>query len=152
MINFYRRFLPNIAKTLKPLTTALKGSPKLFVLSESMNAAFSAAKQALIRATCLNHPNPSAELSLAVDASDNHVGAKLQQYQNGGWSPLSFYSKQLDSTQSKYSAFDRELLATYLSIHHFRYMLEGRKFHILMDHKPLTQTIRRVSPPRSSRK
>jgi len=41
-----------------------------------------------------------------------HVGAVLQQYQNGGWSPLSFYSKQLDSTQSKYSAFDRELLAT----------------------------------------
>ena len=151
MINFYRRFLPNIAKTLKPLTTALKGSPKLFVWSKSMNAAFSAAKQALIRATRLNHPNPSAELSLAVDASDTHVGAVLQQYQNRVWSPLSFYSKQLDSTQSKYSAFDREMLATYLAIRHFRYMLEGRKFHILTDHKPLTQAIRRVSPPWSAR-
>ena len=116
-----------------------------------MNAAFSAAKPALIRATRLNHPNPSAELSLAVDASDTHVGAVLQQYQNRVWSPLSFYSKQLDSTQSKYSAFDREMLATYLAIRHFRYMLEGRKFHILTDHKPLTQAIRRVSPPWSAR-
>ena len=102
MINFYRRFLPNIAKTLRPLTSALKGSPKLFKWSQPMSEAFSAAKQALVSSTALIHPNPSAQLSLAVDASDTHVGAVLQQFHNGGWAPLSFFSKQLDSAQSKY--------------------------------------------------
>jgi hypothetical protein len=28
MVNFYRRFLPGIARTLQPLTNALKGAPK----------------------------------------------------------------------------------------------------------------------------
>ena len=103
MINFYLRFLPNIAQPLKPLTSALKGSPKLFRWSKSMSKAFNAAKQALVFATVLINPNPSARISLAVDASDTHVGAVLQQFHNGGWAPLSFFSRQLDSAQSKYS-------------------------------------------------
>ena len=37
----------------------------------------------------------------------------------------------------KYSAFDRELLAVFLSIRHFRHMLEGRPFAVWTDHKPL---------------
>ena len=61
--------------------------------------------------------------------------------------PLSFFSKKLDAAQLKYSAFHRELLAAYLSLRHFRYMLDGRKFHILSDHKPLTQALHRVSDP-----
>ena len=94
MINFYCRFLPNIAQTLKPLTSALKGSPKLFRWSKPMSEAFSAAKQALVSATVLIHPNPSAWISFAVDASDTHVGPVLQQFHNGGWAPLSFSSRR----------------------------------------------------------
>jgi hypothetical protein len=63
----------------------------------------------------------------------------------GGPSPSSF--KKLDAAQLKYSDFDRELLAAYLSLRHFRYMLDGRKFQILSDHKPLTQALHRVSDP-----
>ena len=38
-------------------------------------------------------------------------------------------------------SFDRELLAIYLSIKHFRYFLEGRQFTIYTDHMPLTTAI-----------
>ena len=31
------------------------------------------------------------------------------------WQPLGFFSRKLDSTQVKYSAFDRELLAEFTS-------------------------------------
>ena len=34
--------------------------------------------------------------------------------------------------------FDRELLAIYLAIKRFCYFIEGRQFHVLTDHKPLT--------------
>ena len=36
------------------------------------------------------------------------------------------------------STFDRELLAIYLAIKHFRHFVEGREFYIATDHKPLT--------------
>ncbi len=87
-VNFYRRFLPAAARTLKPLTDLLVGGPK------------------------------------------------------GTWQPLGFFSRKLDSTQVKYSAFDRELLACFQAICHFPFMLEGRRFTLYTDHKPLTTAVR----------
>jgi hypothetical protein len=75
----------------------------------------------------------------------------LQQFQKGGWSPLAFFSKKLSPTQEKYSTFDRELLAAHSAIRHFRFLLEGRHFRLLTDHKPLVAAMLRVSPPWSAR-
>ena len=50
---------------------------------------------------------------------------------------IAFFSKKLSPAEQHYSAFDRELLAVYLSIKHFRYLLEGRQFYVMTDHKPL---------------
>jgi transposase InsO family protein len=51
----------------------------------------------------------------------------------------------------KYSTFDRELLAVFLAIRYFRFMLEGRHFTIYTDHKPLVGALHRVSEPWSAR-
>ena len=83
--------------------------------------------------------DPSCQLSLTTDASDTAIGAVLSQGQNQD--PLAFYSKKLSSAEKKYSAFDRELLALYLSVKHFRATLEGRSFTIFTDHKPLCGAI-----------
>ena len=72
-----------------------------------------------------------------TDASDFAVGAVLQQFIGNAWQPISYFSKKLSPTETRYSTFDRELPAIYLSIKHFRYFVEGRKFHIITDHKPL---------------
>jgi hypothetical protein len=109
LINFYRRFLPAVARTLKPLTDLLKGSPKVLLWSPAADAAFVAAKAALVAAVLLCHPAPNATLSLSVDASDSHVGGVLQQKCGRGWQPLAFYSKKLSPAEVKYSTFDREL-------------------------------------------
>jgi len=45
-------------------------------------------------------------------------------------------SFQGSSRLSKQIAYDTELLAIYEAIKHFRYMLEGRNFHVITDHKP----------------
>ena len=62
---------------------------------------------------------------------------------------IAFFSKKLHPAETRYSAFDRELLAVYLAIKHFRYFLEGRQFHVLTDHKPLTYTLQ-ARPDRHS--
>ncbi len=155
-VNFYRRFLPGAAKFLKPLTDNLKGSPKptaLIQWSPEMVEAFKTAKTAVATATYLVHPSPGAEICLMVDASADHVGAALQQGSSpsAGWQPLGFFSKKLDAAQMKYAAFDRELWACVAGIRHFRFLLEGRRFSVLTDHKPLTYALGRTSEPWTAR-
>ncbi len=156
MVKFYRRFLPSIARTLRPLTDGLRGGRKgadKLEWSTAMDAAFAGAKQALLSATHLAHPTVGAELSVVVDASVTHVGACLQQQLPGrrDWQPLGYFSKKLEAAQQKYSAFDRELFACYAGIGHFRYMLDGRRFAIFTDHKLLTYALARVSDPWTAR-
>ncbi len=127
LVNFYRRFLPSVAKTLKPLTDLLQGSPNWLEWTQQADAAFAPAKTALIAAVPLSHPAPGATLALAVDASDTHVGAALQQLENRAWRPLAFFSRKLSPTECRYSTFDRELLAAFSAVRHFRFLLEGRR-------------------------
>jgi hypothetical protein len=143
MVNFYRRFLPGIACTLQPLTDTLKGAPK--TLEWPPAAAFDAAKAALAAKVPLAHPSPNAVLSLATDTSDTHVGNVLQQLTGGRWQPLAFYSKKLSGAGTRYSTFDRELLAAFSVFRHFRFLLEGRQFRLLTDHKQLVTSLFRTT-------
>jgi hypothetical protein len=149
MVNFYRRFLPGIARTLQPLTDALKGAPKTLEWPLAAAATFGAAKAALAAAVPLAHPAPNAVLSLATDASDTHVGGVLQELNGGRWQPLAFYSKKLSWVGTRYSTFDRELLAAFRAVKHFRFLLEGRQFCLPTDHKPLVTSLfsTGVGPP-----
>ena len=54
---------------------------------------------------------------------------------------MAFFSKSLHKAETRYSAFDREILVLYLAIKHFCYFLEGRSFTAYTDHKPLTFAI-----------
>ena len=60
------------------------------------------------------------------DASDNAVGAVLQQFINNQWCPIALFSKKLQPAETKYNTFDCKLLAMYLAIKHFHYFVEGR--------------------------
>lgn len=141
MCNFYRRFMPHAAQhqaSIQALIVGNKKNDKTPVnWTPEAEAAFNQCKQDLINATCLSHPAPQAKLTLTTDASDIAVGAVLQQHINGHLQPLGFYSKRLTEAQKRYSTYDRELLAIFLAIKHFRYMVEGRIFEIHTDHKPL---------------
>jgi len=113
MANFYRRFIPSAAAVLKPLTDVLRGKKQSQLSwSEDMGRAFVKAKKRLVEAVELAHPDPRALLVLAVNASNTHVGGVLQQSDSrGALRPLGFFSRKLDATQTRYSTFDRELLA-----------------------------------------
>jgi hypothetical protein len=72
-----------------------------------------------VAAVPLQHPALNAELSLATDASDTHIGGVMQQKSGDHWRPLGFFSCKLADTESHYSTFYRELLATHAAIKHF---------------------------------
>lgn len=52
-----------------------------------------------------------------------------------------FFSQNFKPGETPYSTFGRELLSVYKTIRHFRYVIEGRKFHVMTDHKPLMCTL-----------
>ena len=119
--------------------------------TESAEQSFLEIKKALAESTLLVHPTLDGPTVVITDASSTAVGGILQQEIEGEWRPLAYFSKKLQPAETHYSAFDRELLATYLTIRHFRYFLEGRIFSVLTDHKPITYAMKNVSKNRTAR-
>ena len=150
LINFYHRFIPHCSQTLQPLYFLLSSTPARSWTDDLVNS-FHKAKSALAEATLLSHPKPGALTAIMSDASDIAVGAVLQQFIDNQWKPIAYFSHKLNSTEARYSTYDRELLAVYLSIRHFRYFVEGRIFSVYMDHKPLTYSMFTKSDKRSPR-
>ena len=123
---------------LHALFTSSKTKSQILTWNDDALAAFNATKRALANASLLSYPKADAPTCLMTDATDTVVGAVLQQYVNGTWCPISFFSRKMTPAETHYTTFDRELLAVYLAIQHFRHFLEGRYFHVLTNHKPLT--------------
>ena len=138
LINYYHRFLPGIAPKLAPLHSTSAGKGKDITWIPQCAKAFEEAKSALAEATLLHHPQPNAATNITVDASDVAIGAQLEQLHKSTWVPIAFFSRKLTAAESNYIAFDRELLAAYSAVRHFRYFVEARPFTIYTDHKPLT--------------
>jgi RNase H-like domain found in reverse transcriptase len=149
LFNYYRRFVPATASIVRLLTDALQSRIQW---SAAMQAAFEGAKAALSAAALLDHPSSAAELALYCNASASHAGAVLQQRRPGQqWRLLGFFSQKLSLAKSRYRTLDRELLAVYSSLIHFRHLREGLHFTVFSDHKPLAGALERVSEPRSDR-
>ena len=59
--------------------------------------------------------------------------------------PHCFLFKEVKQSETRYSTYDRELLAIYLAIKYFRHFIEGRTFTVYTDHKPLTYSLSSTS-------
>lgn len=140
-INFYRRFLPNATEYQRLLHKMIPGNKKndksKLIWTEECISAFNKCKSEIENTTMLSYPSYNGYLVLQTDASDACVGAVLHQIEDNQARPLGFYSKELTSTQKKYSAYDRELTAIYQAIRHFHHILDGRNFTVYTDQKPL---------------
>lgn len=142
MVNFYGRFIPNLAQHLSPMHKQIaqcrKNKRKFenFEWPPECNEGFVKSKQLLKEATLLVHPMKDAVISITSDASDIALGAVLQQFDSISkiWQPLSFFSRKLSPAETRYNTFDRELLAMYQAVKHFRYFIEGREFILFTDH------------------
>ena len=142
MINFYRRSLPHLAETLLPLNQFTGKSKKRdktpIDWTPESESAFKKCKEKIANTVLLSHSAPDAELRLVTDASQLAMGATFEQCnKQGHWEPLGMFSRKFNKAQQKYSTYDRELLAILGAIKHFRQLLEGSKFHVRTDHKPL---------------
>ena len=152
MVNFYYRYIPRLSQLMSPLSRATSGKKNNKITwTKPMQNAFRDNKAAPCRATHLVYPDSTAPIAHTTDASDVGIGAVLEQHVNNAWQPLAFFSKSFSSAESRYSAFDKELLAIHAAIHHFSAFLEGREFRVFTDHKLLVKALHMATPPQSSR-
>ena len=152
MVNYYRRFIPNCTDTLRPLNALLSpGKPNKRPIdwTTETQKAFATIKSQLSASTLLSYPIPDAVTAIFVDASETGCGVVLQQKHGDAWKPLAFFSQTFSQTQRSYLTFDRELLAIYFAIRHFRYFVDGRQFIVYTDHALFTRS--RHSSPRQLR-
>lgn len=149
MVNFYRKHIPHAVRSQavlsKYLHNAKKNDRTPIVWTPDAETAFCECKSQLENAVTLSYPSTDAKLSLYADASNSCAGAVLQQRVDGVWKPLGYFSKRFSETQQRYSTYDRELLAIYMAVKHFRNLCEGRPLTIYTDHRPLVHAFTKVS-------
>ena len=137
MVNYYHRFVPNLASVMGPLYDVLKGKPKQLRWTEKLQKAFQDTKKCLAQATLLSYPQSKYPLTLTTDASDIAIGGVLEQKLPNGRKPIGFFSRKLTDAERNYCTLDKELLALHRAIRHFHHLLDERIFIARTDHLPL---------------
>ncbi|CAH9143923.1 unnamed protein product [Cuscuta epithymum] len=131
LTGYYRRFIQSYASIATPLTDMLKQDK--FQWSEEAEAAFAKLKEVITQAPILTLPDFSKPFILETDASGTGIGAVLRQ----GNHPIAYFSKKLNASMQKQSAYAREFYAITEAIAKFRHYLLGHRFIIRTDQKSL---------------
>ena len=138
-MNYYRRFIPNLADHSSSLTEATrKTAPEVVEWTNRRKEDFVYLCSALADKCLLHVPVPSDSFILQTDTSGHGIGGVLSVCRNGEELLVAFHSRQLKTAERNYSATDLEGLAVVDSVHHFEVYLSGRKFVIDTDHRALT--------------
>eukprot|EP00079_Xenopus_tropicalis_P035743 XP_017949514.1 PREDICTED: uncharacterized protein K02A2.6-like [Xenopus tropicalis] len=136
-INYYSRFVPNLATVLYPLNQLLQKGQK-WEWSVQCDKVFKEAKTLVTSDDVLVHFNASLPLKLACDASPYGIGAVISHVlPDKSERPIAFASRSLTSAERNYAQIDKEALSLIWGVKRFNQFLYGRKFTLVTDHQPL---------------
>lgn len=136
MASWYRRFIPNFASRMTPLTSLLKRKAR-FEWTPEAEMAFQDIKSCLITAPILSCPDFSRPFTVSCDASGAGIGAVLSQESEQGESVVAYASRTLTRQEQNFSTTERECLAVIFAVEKFRPYVEGTRFTVVTDHYSL---------------
>jgi len=139
-INYYSRFIPMYAQLAAPLMDLTKNSvPNRIPWTERHQQAFESLKIALENLVVSTSPDFEKPFVVLTDASGTGIAGCLAQLDPEGHErPVLFISRKLSGPETRYSTIEQEALAIVWSITKLNHYLEGRKFTLITDHKPLS--------------
>lgn len=136
MASWYRRFIPNFADRIRPMTELLKkGKP--FIWDEAQDNSLEEIKKILTSEPVLARPDFSRPFVLQTDASSTGLGAVLTQQQDNQEKVIAYASRALTKAEINYSVTEKECLAVIWAVRKFRPYLEGYHFTVITDHASL---------------
>ena len=137
LINYYRRFLPDLSSKLAPLYALLQKNAR-WHWGKVEQSSFQLVKDALGADSVVVHFDETKPLILACDASQYGLGAVLSHDMgNGQERPIAFTSRMMNGVEKKYSQLEKEALAIIYGVKKFHNYIYGRFFTIESDHRPL---------------
>jgi len=133
-INFLRRFIPDIANLLKPLTSMLKKNITFSWTSEARHS-FQSIKEALVAVPTLINPDFSKDFILYAYGVLDTISAILVQQQSESFKqPIAFFSQGLEEYEQKYSFIEKHFLVVVKSLKKFRHLVSNNKIHLMVAH------------------
>jgi hypothetical protein len=132
LAGYYRRFILNFSKIVKPIIELLKKGNK-YVWSEVCDEAFKHLKKLLTTSLVLAQPDTTKPFNVYYDASGTGLGGVLMQEGR----VISYSSRQLRRHEEHYPTHDLELAAIVMALRTWRHYLLGNVVHIYTDHKSL---------------
>ena len=137
VIGWYRRFIPDCATLMAPITETLKKN-KIFEFGPSAIEKFNEVKQILVSFPILVSPNFEKHFYIQCDASNVGIGAVIfQKDDEGGEHPIEFFSEKLNKAQQNYTVSEKECLAVIRAIEKFRHYIDLMPFTVITDHSSL---------------
>ena len=137
--NFYRRFIKDFSKIVKSLVR-LTRKDVIFEWSTACQQAFNQLKIVVTQVPALRHFDRFKEVILETDSFDYVNGEILSQYDDEEvLHSITFYSKNLTSTECNYQIYDKKLLTIIRYLEHWRPELKciDVPVKIFTDHKNL---------------
>jgi len=136
MVTYLGKFIPNLSKATAPLRKLLE-KDIMWNLDKPQMDAINNLKQLVTSSPTLQFYDPNLPIRISCDASQEGLGAVLEQQHNEKWSPVAYASRTLTSAESNYCPLERETLAIVFSCERFHEYVYGRHFIVLSDHLPL---------------
>ena len=98
LINYYRRFVPNLSRVEAPIRKLVSASH--FTWPKEADDVFSVIKELVCRNTVLDYPARHAKLVIDTDASDDGLGAVILQIDSTGIEkPIAFATRTLSESE-----------------------------------------------------
>ena len=137
-VNYYRKFIPDCARIMQPLTDLTRKDAKAIITwNNELETAFNELKNALASKPILKLPDVEKEFVVRTDASDKAVGCVLLQEYEGVMHPIAYASKKLTEREKKYAVEEKEALALIWGVQKFNRYLYGKEFLMETDHMGL---------------
>ena len=138
LLNYYGKFVPNLATILHPLNALLQIDRK-WDWTKECEEAFQLATRQLTSGKLLTHYDPTLPMNMATDTSAYGVGAVISHvFLDGSERPIAFASRTLTTSEKNYAQLEKEALSLVFGVKKFHQYLYGGKFTLITDHQPLT--------------
>jgi hypothetical protein len=147
MINFYRKFIPKLAETPKPLYELLETGKVSIIWEPRQQVAFKALKQKLAEAPLLVHYDSTLPLEISCNACEYGIAGSLYMVKKiigkSGRErrievPLQYVSRTLREAERKWPICELEMLSLMFCLAAFRPFIAMREFTVRTDSKSLT--------------
>ena len=138
LVNFYAKFIQNLAELLCPLyALTKKGQPERVIWTDECQYSLDRIQFLIGAHPCLIIPNINFPFYVQTDASSVGLGGALLQHRQGVLYPCRFVSRKLFDREKRYAVIEREALAIVWGLEKFARYLVGQEFILQTDHAPL---------------